>query len=291
MSSPSPFRLSSKAAGRPLLEALPACSSPSEWTALCPGSPLSRLRRQSCPPCLSPRGRALHPQWDLLQALDGPPGPEGGQCGPRSSLGEKRPAPALQTQEETAPLPSLPGDWPFQNERPPARMDASPWKPLMVACHRQAEVTRGFMTLRAHGSVVSWMLGVQEYTRRPRGLRPSQPREATSAPPGETFLGGQVQGPEHPGLRRSNRAWTWAAADRTGGGQCRLGLHGPSPQLPPPPSPGFPPGRPPRATHFPSRGSGVADLCVPVSLCGAGQAGPWPQDDGDHGPPATGWDP
>ena len=110
VSSPSPFRLSSKAAGRPLLEALPACSSPSEWAALCPGSPLFHLRRQSCPPCLSPRGRALHPQWDLLQALGGPPGPAGGQCGPRSSLGEKRPASALQTQEETTPLPSLPGE-------------------------------------------------------------------------------------------------------------------------------------------------------------------------------------
>ena len=120
-----------------------------------------------------------------------------------------------------------------------------------------------------------WFPGCWECrnTRKPRGLRPSQPRAATSAPPGQTFLRGQVQGPEHPGLRRSNRAWTWAAADRTGGGQCRLRLHGPSPQLPPPPSPGFPPGRPPRATHCPSRGSGVADLCVPVSRCGAGQAG------------------
>ena len=50
------------------------------------------------------------------------------------------------------------------------------------------------MTLRTHGSVVSWTVGVQEQTRRPSGLRPSQPRAATSAPPEQTFLGGQVQG-------------------------------------------------------------------------------------------------
>lgn len=51
----------------------------------------------------------------------------------------------------------------------------------MVACHRQAEVTQGFMTLRAHGSVVSWMLGVQEHTQttRPEAL-PAQGSDLSS---------------------------------------------------------------------------------------------------------------
>lgn len=69
---------------------------------------------------------------------------------PSEQLREKRPAPACRPKRRP-PLPSLLGDWPFQNERPLPGMDASPWKPLMVACHRQAEVTRGFMDLRAHG--------------------------------------------------------------------------------------------------------------------------------------------
>ena len=139
------------------------------------------------------------------------------------------------------------------------------------------EVTQEFMTLRTHGSVVSWTVGVQEQTRRPSGLRPSQPRAATSAPPEQTFLGGQVQGPKHPGLQRSNRTWTWAAADGTGGGQCRLGPRGPSPQLPSTTQPRVCSWEARRATQCPSRDSGVADLCIPVSLYCVGQAGPWPQ--------------
>ena len=101
------------------------------------------------------------------------------------------------------------------------------------------------MTLRTHGSVVSWTVGAWEQTCRPSGLRPSQPQAATSAPPEQTFLGGQVQGPEHQAFRGLTARGHGRQLMGREGVSADLGLVGPPHSSLQPPSPGFAPGRPP----------------------------------------------
>lgn len=147
------------------------------------------------------------------------------------------------------------------------------------------------MTLRTHGSVVSWTVGAWEQTCRPSGLRPSQRRAATSAPPEQTFLGGQVQGPEHQAFRGLTARGHGRQLMGREGVSADLGLVGPPHSSLQPPSPGFAPGRPPGPLTAPPRtvGSLTSASLSPCTV--RGKLGPGPRDDGDHGPPTAGWDP
>ena len=153
------------------------------------------------------------------------------------------------------------------------------------------EVTQEFMTLRTHGSVVSWTVGVQEQTRRPSGLRPSQPRAATSAPQSKRFWEAKCRGLSTQAFRGLTARGHGQQLMGREGVSADSGLVGPPHNSLRPPSPGFAPGRPAGPLSAPP---GTVGLLTSASLSPCtvwDKLGPGPRDDGDHGPPTTGWDP